>query len=217
MTTHLQMTSSELENKYIGITVITPTIFRPGLVEMCESIDRQNYPNLQHVIVFDGKLTMSDAEWYAQNIEQKSWRKLVETGYRTGDNGHTPRTIGNEHASKEYVCYQDDDDVYIGNAFLKIDMYLRTLKERPAILLFPGLYYGEYFLKIPPGECRTLSTQYVHKRIIDGKVVIFCGDIDRKLDSADSKWIGDMCAQYGYKYIDDGIPLVKVEKRSYGK
>jgi glycosyltransferase involved in cell wall biosynthesis len=86
------------------VSVITPTIGRESLQKTIESVKRQTYPNVEHIIIADG-VDVEGAiklgrQWGAFNKQE--WFDST-----------VARIAGILHASGDYICYLDDDDEYL--------------------------------------------------------------------------------------------------------
>ena len=91
------------------VTVITPTTGSPLLKAALESVARQNYPNVQHLVVIDGKERAKDARRLLRNRPVD----IIELPYPTGADGHLGHRIygGATYVAKgDFICFLDEDN-----------------------------------------------------------------------------------------------------------
>lgn len=93
-----------------SVTVITPTVFSPKLVDAIQSVAAQSYSNITHLVVIDGEEHLSKKPTVlAKNL------KFVTIPYNTGANGFNGQRI---YASvphllnSDYVFFLDEDNWY---------------------------------------------------------------------------------------------------------
>lgn len=187
-------------------TVITPTLGRQSLEKTCASIDIQT-ADIEHILMYDGFSTDTRFIELKKKYEA-AHRKIYATEKQCNDYGHTPRNMAWEYATGDYITYQDDDDYYADNAFVMLDVLIATrekmLGKYPTFVVFPALRMGVKFFYSPASHGRTVSTQYLHKRVDDDEDPIKFGDTDniRSLYGYDGVWIEKMTRKYDFAYID---------------
>lgn len=204
--------------KNFKFTIITPSIGRTTLIETIESIQSQNYPEYEHLIVFDG-----EPRWQSPEMVQKINEFLKDPHIKmfgtqqTKNFGNFQRQKGNEESSGDYTTYLDDDDKHINLSLFKLNEQL-NIKESD-FLVFPALRFGEVFYNKPPGLGVTMSCQYVHKRIINGKLIKWLENSeDPSIDqyTLDGRFVEYLRDSFGVDYLD-GEPLSEVNFKSVGK
>lgn len=103
------------------VSVVTSTWHRPQtLRRACESVAAQTYPEVQHVVVIDGRdnATVKVLRELGYSVRGDARKRLVELGRNwssySGDGGYgaTARLVGAWLGSGEYIAYLDDDVVY---------------------------------------------------------------------------------------------------------
>lgn len=92
------------------VSVVTPTWQRrEQLLSRCvPSVQKQDYPAVEHVVVSDGPdeaLTF----WMTKQHPEISYYELPDH-HPEPNLGHYARLYGVEHATGEYITYNDDDD-----------------------------------------------------------------------------------------------------------
>lgn len=104
-----------------SVVVITPTIGSPKLADAIESVQRQTYGNLEHLVVVDGY----DYDYPANQAFRSAWQRFPEGNlksarsmivpYNTGANGFYGHRIyaGVPHLiNADYVFLLDEDNWY---------------------------------------------------------------------------------------------------------
>lgn len=86
------------------VTVITPTLGKPHLHLAIESVQRQTYPNIQHLVVGDGV----DVPWALP--ESVDFLRLPYNVGADRFNGHRIYGACTYLAQGDYVCFLDDDN-----------------------------------------------------------------------------------------------------------
>lgn len=104
------------------VTVVTATWGRPKTIfeHAIPSVDAQDYPDVEHLIVTDGRdPDLEAALGNAGYSHGGTRRRLVSLGRNwtgfSGDGGigAVPRLVGSWMAAGEYVTYLDDDNDYL--------------------------------------------------------------------------------------------------------
>lgn len=91
-------------SNYPLVTVITPTMGRPHLKQAVESVQRQTYPNVQHLVVGDGV----DVHWALP--ESVDFLRLPYNVGADRFNGHRVYGGCSFIAKGDFICYLDDDN-----------------------------------------------------------------------------------------------------------
>jgi hypothetical protein len=94
------------------VTVITATIGTEYLKQAVESVNNQTYPNIQHLIVIDGKEHVSKVE---KSTDSGDTLILPYNTGADGFNGHRIYGAANYIAKGDYICYLDEDNWYQPN------------------------------------------------------------------------------------------------------
>ena len=155
------------------VTVVTSTWQRPQTLRefAVDSVNRQTYPEIEHVVVSDGydeaTVTMLDELGYSYG---PSKRRLVILGRNwstySGDGGFgaTCRLVGAWMAAGEFISYLDDDAWYepthvaeMVAAFEPDTMFVTTFVTGNGIGQTPGP---------PPGLNRTDTSAIMHRALV---------------------------------------------------
>lgn len=97
------------------VTVITPTVGSPKLVDAIRSVENQTYPNVKHLVVIDG------SEYWASTLEisavsnEKSRVYFTTTPENTGANGFNGQRIYASYphlVNSDYIFFLDQDNWY---------------------------------------------------------------------------------------------------------
>lgn len=113
-------------DRYPLVSVIVRTCSRPGILRTAlESIQNQTYPNIEVVIVEDGKNTAEEMV----RTEYPGLRYVYEaTGRRIGRSGTGNRAM--ELSSGKYLNFLDDDDILFPNHIETLVKHLKGRKEK---------------------------------------------------------------------------------------
>jgi glycosyltransferase involved in cell wall biosynthesis len=98
------------------VTVITPTTGSDQLTDALNSVDKQTYTNIQHLVVIDGVNKYGDKA--KKLIEGASRSTIVELPYNTGYdnyNGHRIYGAMSYIAQGDFVCFLDQDNWFESN------------------------------------------------------------------------------------------------------
>jgi hypothetical protein len=185
--------------------LVTPTICRPSLIRLCQSIDSQVQADWEHLLVVDlprGKMTASQQKILA-SIPLRSNRSIVFCDRNHNNYGHTCRHQVWEQVRAEYIFYVDDDDYLADNAVLET---LNSVTEPWAV--FPVLRHGEEFFHLPPGKTSTGTGMFIHRK-----------DIGRWPDTnaydADGAFVETLVRNYSCQVVNSR-PLVALPTSSCG-
>lgn len=155
------------------VTVVTSTYQRPQTLRDCAvwAVERQTYPNVEHVVVIDGMdrptVNMLDDLGYSYG---PSSRRMVVLGRNwtsysmDGGAGAACRLVGAWMAAGEYIAYLDDDVIYepphiaeMVAAFEPDTQFVTTYCHGVGIGVTPGP---------PPGVNRTDTSAIMHRAIV---------------------------------------------------
>jgi len=186
-------------------TIITPTICRPSLARLCESVDRQTQADWEHLVVVDlprQKMSQRQRE-IITSIPGRDNRIFHHCDAAHKNYGHTCRHQSWAHAMGEYILYVDDDD------YLADDRVLEALNSVTQLwAVFPVIKYGKTWLNLPPGVGATGTGMFLHRREI-GRWP------NSDLYEADGLFATELAQKYQYQVLDSR-PLVVQPASSRG-
>lgn len=138
-------------NQTITFNIITPTVLRPSLIRLCESINNQTYTKWKHIVLIDylnpqnisilKDLTHENRKLILYNPLKKSGYPASEVrvyGYNFLDCGYC------DYFDPQYTLYIDDDDYYIEEAFELLYNFILE-NNFPNWGLFPAKRLGQKF------------------------------------------------------------------------
>jgi glycosyltransferase involved in cell wall biosynthesis len=207
-------------------SIITPTLLRPTLNRLIETIDSQTNTDWEHIIMVDRPLVFDkEAQRIVESLSGHEQRHFVRCGKAHKDFGNSCRWNAWDRATGDYILYIDDDDYYADERVLET---LTEVYEPWAI--FPCVRYGSYYLAEPPGLNRTGSNMFMHKREIGRyPCAAHCAEhteiIDRlkkehpnsyNMYAADGMLVEYLKARYPYQVVQ-GRPLTIYEQANQGK
>lgn len=160
------------------VSVITPTWHRTEMVLECiRSVEEQDYPNIQHVVISDGP----DYE-FMQTVAPLATREhapgyeLICKAYPEHDDtirwGHRARRHGIEVSNGELIAYLDDDNTWRPDHLSKLEFLLSdpdidfAYSSMQMWNKATGLPLGKLLGRAPP-SCGNLDTsEIMHRREI---------------------------------------------------
>lgn len=92
------------------VTIITPTIGTDYLEKNLESISKQTYKNVQHLVVVDGNEYRDRADKTLKKFDDKSVMYLPENTGANNYNGHRIYGAMPFLINSDYVCFIDEDN-----------------------------------------------------------------------------------------------------------
>ena len=98
--------------------IVTPTICRPSLLRLCESVDGQVQTDWEHLVIVDlprQEMTQSQ-QGVLRSISSSANRSIFFCDKRHNNYGHTCRYQAWERVKGEYILYVDDDDYLADSA-----------------------------------------------------------------------------------------------------
>jgi glycosyltransferase involved in cell wall biosynthesis len=100
------------------VSVIVPTYKRPRNLRMAlESVLAQDYPDVELIVVSDNPAGSPQAEETAAVVaavqQQHARARLLFVQHRHNRNGAAARNTGLLRSTGEYICFLDDDDIYL--------------------------------------------------------------------------------------------------------
>lgn len=185
-------------------SIITPTLVRPTLRRLCDSITAQTAVNWEHIVMVDTPLVTQPKKAALVKELAHPQRTFYRCGAQHRNYGNTCRWNAFDKAKGDYIIYLDDDD------YLADDKVFETLDRVTADwAIFPVMRCGEYWFCDPPGFCKTGSGMFIYKRSLGHRypsTAEYC---------ADGKLVEEL-RQYPYETVTDR-PLMIYEKRGLGK
>ena len=98
-----------------SVCVITPTIGQSKLQQAMESVSKQTYQNITHLVVIDGPEYFGDAMKVMSLNTQQSNVQVAVTPYNTGNGGFYGHRIYAAYphlVNHDYVAFLDEDNWY---------------------------------------------------------------------------------------------------------
>ena len=115
------------------VSIVIPTYKRPeNLARAIESVINQDYPDIELIVVSDNEGDSPDADESASTVRSisakytKSNIKFIQ--HRVNRNGSAARNTGFLQSTGEFICFLDDDDVYLDG---RISNSIQALKDAP--------------------------------------------------------------------------------------
>ena len=179
-------------------SIITPTLCRPTLKRLCDSIDSQSSSDWEHIIVTDCEMTL-EKQAVITSLP-KNERRIVRAcsvKNHPKDFGNTARREAFDAARGEYICQIDDDDYYSDSEVFKT---LECVTEVWAI--YPVLARGTRCHRNPPGIGQTGSAMFLYRRDTGIKFP------DNDHYSADGEVVEELKKKYKYQSLDRERELV---------
>lgn len=142
----LNSSKNQMQKKFAAlVSVIIPTVNRKLLLDKAvESIANQTYKSIEVIIIDDKSDIPVSIDQYKIDHPSIAF-KLIRNNKKLG--GAKSRNIGAASASGDFLCFLDDDDIYIKN---KIQILLEALDADPdagAAFGKTRLYDGEKYIK----------------------------------------------------------------------
>ncbi|RYM34013.1 glycosyltransferase [Brumimicrobium glaciale] len=131
---------SRVENNGL-VTVIIPTHGRStNLSNALNSIVSQSYEKIEIIVVDDNPANSLIKKETAKIVQEFQSKHLIKyISHEKNLNGAAARNTGFLHSSGEYICFLDDDDIYLTEKIKKSLENLKSLEKK-----FGGVYCG-YF------------------------------------------------------------------------
>jgi hypothetical protein len=192
-------------------TIITPTILRPSLQKMCETLDAQRFYDWQHLIYLDRKVATDDQRTILLSIEHPQ-REVIPCDKEYCNFGNTPRNLAWNFATGKYLLYIDDDNFLMhDDAFSDLATEISD-SDYPDWGIFPMWRHGRPFFHDPPRSCYVDTANLYVKREI-GR----WPDIDAY--TADGILIEELIShpEYSYKALPDVRPMINMPYSSEGR
>lgn len=187
-------------------TLLTPTLVRPTLKRLCDSIDSQTCTDYEHIVIID---CVVDKEKQAilDGIALSPNRKFVQCDkVHDKDYGNTARRQGFDIAMGDYILQIDDDDYY---ADAEVFETLKCVTKPWAV--FPVLAFGKRCHRKPPAIGLTGSAMFMYRRDTGLKFP------DNKDYSADGQLVEELKKRFEYQSLDDVRELAIYPKANHGR
>ena len=182
-------------------SILTPTLCRPTLKRLCDSIDMQTNDSWEHIIMVDKPehmLTGEDSRLLEDVMQPMRGRRRIHFCDKRHKNfGNTCRRNAFELAQGEYICQIDDDDYYADADSLKT---LEQVTETWAI--YPVLARGTRCHRNPPGIGLTGSAMFIYRRETGIRFS------DNEHYAADGEVVEELKKKYKYQSLDRERELV---------
>ena len=187
-------------------SIITPTLCRPTLKRLCDSIDMQSSDSWEHIVIIDCDVTPVRQE-ILDSIKAHPQRRFVRCSRKNHpcDFGNFVRREGFDFASGEFMCQIDDDDRYADADVL------RTLECVTGVwAIYPVLARGKREHRDPPGIGLTGSAMFIYRRDTCIKFPDNCEY------SADGQVVEALKKLYPYQALPRVRPLVIYPMANHG-
>lgn len=95
------------------VTIVTPTTGTKYLKQNIESVQKQSYNHIQHLIFIDGKEHLNKVSDIVKSIDLKNNVDIIPLPYSVGKdrfNGHRMYGASPYLAKGEFICYLDEDN-----------------------------------------------------------------------------------------------------------
>ncbi|HEX5426641.1 MAG TPA: glycosyltransferase [Candidatus Acidoferrales bacterium] len=143
--------------------VITPTIQRRSLIDLCRSIDQQTFTNWCHLVVVD--CDYLDDDLLTQIRHSQRAITICERPHRNG--GNSCRAAAVRRMLSPWIYFADDDNLIAdGDAFQRMHDKLAALPDETQWALFPIMRLGHRFYSDPPRACHVDTMNFVLRREI---------------------------------------------------
>ena len=123
------------------ISVIIPSYNRyQNLINAINSVKEQTYKNYEIIVVSDGSTDIR----YKKDIDNVQMIRLPKSSKETLGYpcGAVPRNKGLEIAKGEYICFLDDDDIWMPN---KLEIQITEMKKNNMDISSTDGYIGKGF------------------------------------------------------------------------
>lgn len=117
-----------MKNKLISV-VITTFGAPVKLERAIESINKQSYKNFEIIVVDDNGEGTKYQKETERIIEKYKFHYLKYVKHKNNKNGSAARNTGIEFSNGEYICFLDNDDVFLPDKFEKSVEYLEEKFE----------------------------------------------------------------------------------------
>ncbi|SRR6266496_3014892 len=187
-------------------SILTPTLLRPTLKRLCDSIDSQTCEDYEHIIIIDCEVTEERKKILASLSPNNRRRVIRCITPHEKDFGNCARREGFDLANGDYILQIDDDDHYADSAVFET---LKCVTKPWAI--FPVLAFGKRCHRKPPAIGLTGSAMFMYRRDTGLKFP------DNRDYSADGQLVEELKKKYEYQSLDDVRELAIYPKANHGR
>lgn len=187
-------------------SIITPTLVRPSLKRLCDSIDSQSCQDYEHLVVIDCAWS-EEKQKILSSIPTNPRRRFIQFGVEhEKDFGNAARRHAFDLAEGEYILQIDDDDYYADSEVFET---LKCVTKTWAV--FPVLAFGKRCHRKPPAIGLTGSAMFMYRRDTGLKFP------DNRDYSADGQLVEELKKLYEYQSLDDVRELAIYPQANHGR
>jgi len=192
-------------------SIITPTILRPSLKKLCDSLDAQTFKDWHHLIAVDRIVHKNDPPTVLDDLSLNQ-RYIYNCGVEHRNFGNSCRHNTWVYAAGRYLIYADCDNFFCHDEALSELASAIKSAEFPDWGIMPMWRHGRPFFNDPPGNCLVDTANLYIKR-----------DIGQWPDgpeyTMDGLWIEELKRnpEYIYKALPDVRPVINMPYSSEGK
>ena len=188
------------------LSIITPTLVRPTLQRLADSIFSQTNNDWEWLIAVDVPLVIfPEKKKLIEELAKDPRVHVHRCGVQHRNYGNTCRWNAFEKANGDYIIYLDDDD-YLADAEV-----FRTLQQVTADwAIFPIMRCGHRWFCEPPGMGRTGSGMFLYKKSLGLRYP------DNDHYCADGE-LAEQLRAYPYQSLGHERPLMIYPQRGLGK
>lgn len=192
-------------------SIITPTILRPSLKKLCESLDTQTFTRWHHLLAVDRILRIDDPPTILDDLSIKQrYIYFCETEHRNF--GNSCRHKAWEYTVGRYVLFIDDDNTLCHDEALSDLAGAIENADFPDWGIVPMWRHGRPFFTDPPRSCHVDTGNLFVKRDIgqwpDGPDYTMDGIFIEELQRH---------PEYIYKALPNVRPVINMPYSSEGK
>lgn len=130
-------------------TIITPTLQRESLLDMCQSLNAQTHTDWEHIVQIDSDKI--DAELMGKIADPQ--RHIYCCGKKHNNGGNSCRVLALQKAKGDYIWFGDDDNTLADPFALERMAEALESANKPQWALFPIIRMGGIFYTNPPRSC----------------------------------------------------------------
>ena len=187
-------------------SILTPTLIRPTLKRLCDSIDIQTCDDYEHIVIIDCVVT-PEKQAILDGIVPNPRRKFITCSEKhPKDFGNKARREGFDIAQGEYILQIDDDDYYADAGVFET---LKCVNKTWAV--FPVLARGIRCHPPRPALGQTGSAMFTYRRDTGLKFT------DNGDYSADGQLVEQLKKLFPYQSLNDSRELVIYPQANEGR
>lgn len=149
------------------VTVVTATWNRPEMLRRCkDSVAKQTYRPIEHIIVNDGPFSSSvrpDTNW----VWDERTEINLHLGHHHGGVGQLPRLMGALLAHGEWIAYLDDDNEFRSHHIETLVGLTELVRNEAYPQLVCSAWYDTVEKRmggnVPPGPGHTDTSSIMHR------------------------------------------------------